>query len=135
MPALQNDDTAWNRDKNRALAVVKSCLNAVKNSSVPINSLKNVVNIIKNIRFLIRGHDSNSSICPAINCVAMPKLINNDSRNRDIVTNPRPPIWMRIKIIICPNRVKLLNGIVKAPVTQVADVAVKKRSIRGIVCA
>ena len=64
----------------------------------------------------------------------MPKLTNNDNKNRDMVTSPRPPIWMSIKMIIWPNRVKLLKGMVNAPVTQVAEVAVKKRSIREIAC-
>ena len=67
MPALQNDDTAWNKDKNTASVVAKSCLKTVKNKSVPISSLPKVAIIIKNIRFLMRGHDSNSNICPAIN--------------------------------------------------------------------
>jgi len=37
-------------------------------------------------------------------------------------------------IIVFPNKVKLLRGMVNNPVTHVADVAVKKRSISAIGC-
>lgn len=38
---------------------------------------------------------------------------------------------------VLPKKVKLFNGIVKSPVTHVADVEVKKRSINdmGLICA
>ena len=38
---------------------------------------------------------------------------------------------------VLPKKVKLLSGMVKSPVTHVADVAVKKRSINdiGVICA
>ena len=35
--------------------------------------------------------------------------------------------------MVWPKKVKLVRGIVKSPVTQVAEVAVNKRSIKGIV--
>ena len=39
---------------------------------------------------------------------------------------------MSIMITVLPNIVKLLSGMVNNPVTQVADVAVKNRSINGM---
>ena len=39
---------------------------------------------------------------------------------------------MSARIIALPKNVKLLNGNVKSPVTQVADVAVKNKSINAI---
>ena len=46
-----------------------------------------------------------------------------------IVMMPRPPIWIRIKITICPNTLHVDTvGSVTSPVTHVAVVAVKSAS-------
>lgn len=57
-----------------------------------------------------------------------------DIKKRPSVISPMPPICMSMRMIQCPNVVKLSSGMVKSPVTQVADVAVKKRSIKAIGC-
>jgi hypothetical protein len=47
--------------------------------------------------------------------------------------NPRPPICMRTRITICPNRLHVETvGRVTSPVTQVDVVAVKRASIKGV---
>jgi len=48
------------------------------------------------------------------------------------VISPNPPICTRAKIMHLPNVVNELRGIVNKPVTQVAEVAVNKRSIKDI---
>jgi cytochrome P450 len=42
---------------------------------------------------------------------------------------PSPPVWMRMRRMVCPNRVKPAVSTVERPVTQTADVAVKRASI------
>ena len=77
-------------------------------------------------------HVSNSSKRTAISCVEKPRFIKVDIRKMVKVITPRPPICVKIIIIICPKVVKFSMGTVMSPVTQVIDVAVKKRSKRLI---
>ncbi len=47
------------------------------------------------------------------------------------VIKPRPPIWMQIRINICPKKLKVLPiSVTVSPVTHVAEVAVNKVSIK-----
>ncbi len=83
------------------------------------------------------SHESSSKSCPAINRVPRPRSINNETINKLIVARPRAPTWINPKMTALPKKVKLFKGIVNNPVTQVADVDVKKRSIKdiGLICA
>ena len=62
----------------------------------------------------------------------MPKSTKRDTIKRLIDASPSAPHWIRNMIIALPKSVKLLKEMVNNPVTQVADVAVKKRSISGM---
>jgi hypothetical protein len=72
---------------------------------------------------------SNSLI---ITLPARPELIKRYIKKKVIVMRPRPPICMSARITACPNRVNASREIVVKPVTQVADVAVKIRSMSEI---
>jgi len=64
-------------------------------------------------------------------------LANKEMKQMLNVISPSAPICISSKIIQCPKKVKLLSGIVKRPVIQVADVAVKIMSTyeQGTACA
>ena len=48
---------------------------------------------------------------------------------------PSPPVWIRLSRIPCPSGERtLLTSTVESPVTQTADVAIKKASIQGRFC-
>ena len=72
-----------------------------------------------------------------MNRVPRPRSINKETMKRLIVASPRAPTWISPKITALPKNVKLFKGIVNNPVTHVADVEVKKRSIKdiGLMCA
>jgi len=132
MPALQNEETAWKRDKNQMFSRGKFASNVVNILSVPISSEKRVTKKINERIFLIFFHDSISSNWPAINWVARPTLTIIYMQNSISVISPSPPICISIRIILWPKSVKLSSETVKSPVTQVAEVAVNNKSMNGI---
>jgi hypothetical protein len=53
-------------------------------------------------------------------------LFENIRKNVEIVIYPRPPIWMRRSMTICPNKDQWVPvSTTTSPVTHVAEVAVK----------
>ena len=88
--------------------------------------------MIKKIIFFIFFHDSISRSWPAIICVVSPMRAKRAIKKSIMVIKLIPPICTRASRTIWPNRVKLLNGTVKSPVTQVTEVEVKKRSRSGM---
>ena len=98
---------------------------------MPASSKAKVVAMIVMRSVLIRDQ-RNSNISPASICVAIPKLKSNEIKKNDNVSKPMPPSWMRHKMTVLPKMVKYETGTVSMPVTQVHEVAVKKRSIRSM---
>jgi len=59
--------------------------------------------------------------------------VKKTAKNVVIVITPRPPVCIRKRTISCPLRVKVSeNGTDTRPVTQVAEVAVKRASVKPI---
>jgi hypothetical protein len=53
----------------------------------------------------------------------------------DIVMMPRPPVWIKIRMTSCPNELKTFPvSTTTRPVTQVADVDVKRASTNPRLC-
>ena len=62
-------------------------------------------------------------------------LFRNTAMLAIIVMIPRPPICIRIKMTICPNKLHADTvGTTTSPVTHVAVVAVNNASINGVAC-
>jgi hypothetical protein len=53
----------------------------------------------------------------------------------DIVIMPSPPVWIKIRMTSCPNALKTFPvSTITRPVTQVADVDVKRASTKPRLC-
>ena len=113
---------------------VKSCRNVWKIKKAPMSSITAVRPIIKRRIFFVCFQESRSSISPAITWLESPKFTKSETTKKVSVIRPSPPICISIIMIAWPMGVKLSRGTVKSPVTQVHDVAVKRRSIKAIGC-
>ena len=99
---------------------------------LPIISIPNVNRSKKFRSFLaLRTLSSFKASFKRISCdfdIFLPKVRNKEMEN---VIIPRPPSWIKIKIMLLPKKVKP-SGVLRtiSPVTQVADVAVKRAFTR-----
>ena len=104
--------------------------NTGNNNSAPSDSTIRVnKNVNTNIRFMCLKF-SISKIWPASSCVVRPIFKKSENIVNVMVITPSPPIWMSIRIIRCPMRVKLSSGTVDNPVTHVIDDETKNMSIK-----
>ena len=60
------------------------------------------------------------------------RCLESSSNTTENIMMPMPPSWIRLKMTICPVRVKVVPvSTTVSPVTQTADVAVKRASMNA----
>ena len=103
IPALQNAETEWNTAIQIPRKGPKSRLNTGMRRSAPISSTVRATFTIKPVRRTIPricGAETDSAmILRWESPIFFPEMIVKDA---EIVTTPRPPIWIRRRITACP---------------------------------
>jgi len=129
-PALQKEDTEWNTLVKTAGPRGILSFQTKKRSTAPAASTVKVkTNIILISCFIsTMGLGRNDSLI--IHLSFVPRLLPmKRKRKTEKVMIPRPPSWIRVITTILPNTVSFVPmSITVSPVTQTAEIAVKKAS-------
>ena len=128
-PALQKAETEWNTAIHIP-AAPKDLQNAGSMTSAPRSSVRNATLKTKPVILTMPpiwwALMLSWSMLRCSSEILLPERV---ARNAATDTTPRPPIWIRIKITVCPNTDQCIAvSRMTSPVTQTAEVEVNSAS-------
>ena len=137
-PALLKADTEWNTPHQAAVSGSLPCpRKASARMTIPAPSTSTVKTATRLMTFvaLARSGVPTDSWTRTRSRSPVRRRVRTKSRRVEAVMKPSPPSWMSTRMVTCPSGFQYVPvSRTTRPVTQTAEVAVKRASTRGVHC-